>query len=79
MPRTPTREIVVLGLRRTVPATIAERMVREGRAQFAEVAGFTEPETATVEAPERAVKPAPAAKTGTKAKRKTKRSSERKE
>lgn len=67
MPKTPTRKITVLGSEREIPAAIAERMVREGRAQFSEIVG---PETATAEAPETAVKPASRRRT---AKRTTKK------
>ena len=59
---TPKRKIFVLGVERELPAQIAERMVREGRAQFAEI------ETATAEAPEKAVRTPHKRKASTKPK-----------
>jgi hypothetical protein len=62
--QTPKRKIFVLGVERELPAQIAEQMVREGRAQFAEL------ETATAEAPEKAVRAPRKRKASTKPKAK---------
>lgn len=60
--QTSKRKIFVLGVERELPAQIAERIVREGRAQFAEL------ETSTAEPPEKAVRTPRKRKASTKPK-----------